>query len=290
MRRRFLILAFSGAAWAMLGQSPENPFVPEKIGAVEAPGLKEMSGLARSRTQPGRWWALNDSGHPPDLHALAPNGQALGKPVRVSGARNVDWEELVADGQGRLWILDTGNNENKRKDLKVYVVREPGPELPDSVPVERVIRVRYPDQDGFPPAKMNFDCEAAFVLRDSLYLFTKHRSDIGTKLYRLDDDGGKGEQTLTPHGTADNVGMVTGAALHPDGRRLAVLTYNGVWLFEAPPDSDRFLDGPRRVLPINLASLRQCEALDWADEGTLVLGNEERDLLRVPLSAFRDFP
>ncbi len=274
----------------MITETPENPYVPEKIGVAEAPGLQEMSGLARSRTQPGRWWALNDSGHPAELYPLVPTGQSLGKPVRITGARNVDWEELAADDQGNLWIIDMGNNANKRRDLTVYVVREPGAELPDSIPVERVIRVRYPDQDGFPPAKMNFDCEAAFVRQGSLYVLTKHRSDVGTKLYRLDDDGRKREQVLTLIGALEDVGMVTGAALHPDGRRLAVLTYNGVWLFEAPPGSDRFLDGTRRVLPIRLASLRQCEALDWEDEDNLVVSNEERDFLRVPLSEFREFP
>jgi hypothetical protein len=290
MRSLLVCLACAGLARAMITESPENPYVPEKIGRVQAPGLKELSGLARSRSQAGRWWALNDGNQPPELYPLSVTGQPLGPPVKVLGARNEDWEELSADDQGNLWIVDMGNNANKRRDLTVYVVREPGPVPPPSIPVDRVIRVRYPDQDAFPPAQMNFDCEAAFVRKGSLYLLTKHRSDVGTKLYRLDDDGRKAVQVLVPLGYAPDVGMVTGAALHPDGRRLAVLTYNGVWLFEAPEGSDRFLDGPRRVLPIKLAILRQCEALDWIDDNTLILGNEQRDLLRAPLSEFREYP
>lgn len=272
---RFALIALPPALFAPVAN--ESP-LPQKVAEIEHPAIVESSGLSQSRRVPGRYWTHNDSGHDPVLYAMDAEGTSLAGPVWIEGARNVDWESIAIDHQGRIWIGDVGNNRNRRRDLTVYVVGEPGEELPERLPVQRTIRIRYPDQEAFPPEKRNFDCEAIFVWNQKLYLLTKHRSDTDTKLYRLDDTGGEEEQELVLIGHRSNVGMVTGADLADDGRRLAVLTYSGVWIFERPEGSDRFLEGRARHLPFPNWAYLQVEGIAWMDTQRLLISNEQRDL------------
>jgi hypothetical protein len=268
---------------------PQEAFHPEPVGRIEEPRVEESSGLAHSRQKPGLWWTHNDSGHTNHIFPMSETGVALGPPVEIRGAVNVDWESIAADDRGQLWISDLGNNRNRRRDLKVYIIDEPLPvdgQFPVSVPVKRTLRVRYPDQEAFPPKLMNFDSEGIFVRDQILYVLTKHRSDADTKLYRLVDDGGEAEQVLEYIQTFPDIGMVTGAALHPDGRRLAVLTYTGVWLFETDGITERFLSGTLSHVPAAFRAWGQVEGIDWIDERTLLVSNEQRDLFRIPLDVF----
>ena len=266
----------------------------EPAGQIQDERVVESSGLAHSRQFPGLWWTHNDSGNTPHLFPMDAEGKKLGEPVLIVGARNVDWEDLAADDRGQIWISDLGNNANRRRDLAVYIIDEPRPlpekeggGFPESVPVKRKIRVRYPDQDAFPPERMNFDSEAIFVRGKTLYVLTKHRSDADTKLYKLEDDGGEEAQVLELLQTFPDIGMVTGAALRPDGKRLAVLTYTGVWVFEIDEDSERFLDGPSRRMITTPAVWRQVEAIDWLDDETLLITNEQRDVYRIELKRLK---
>ncbi len=265
---------------------PQEAFHPESAGRIEDPRVEESSGLAHSRQQPGLWWTHNDSGHTNHIFPMSETGQALGPPVEIEGAVNVDWEDLATDGRGQLWISDLGNNRNRRRNLKVYILDEPLPVdgvFPASVPVKRTLRVRYPDQDAFPPELRNFDSEGIFVRDQILYVLTKHRSDADTKLYRLVDDGGEAEQVLEYIQTFPDIGMVTGAALHPDGKRLAVLTYTGVWLFETDGQTERFLSGRRSNILTAFRAWGQVEGIDWIDNHTLLVSSEQSHLFRIPL-------
>ncbi|MCC5849057.1 MAG: hypothetical protein JJU29_13305 [Verrucomicrobia bacterium] len=262
----------------------------EPAGQIQDERVAESSGLAHSRQFPGLWWTHNDSGHTPHLFPMDAEGKKLGEPVLIEEARNVDWEDLAADDHGQIWISDLGNNANRRRDLAVYIIDEPRPlpedeggGFPESVPVKRKIRVRYPDQEAFPPEKRNFDSEAIFVRGKTLYVLTKHRSDTDTKLYKLEDDGGDEEQVLVHLQTFPDIGMVTAAALHPDDKRLAVLTYTGVWVFETDGDTERFLDGNVWRMITTPVVWRQVEAIDWLDDETLLITNEQRDVYRIGL-------
>src|SRR5205085_1640483 len=74
-------------------------------GVLAAPGLTESSGIVASRIHPGVYWTHNDSGNPPELFAVDERGRNLGV-WRVSGASNVDWEDISSDAAGHLIIGD----------------------------------------------------------------------------------------------------------------------------------------------------------------------------------------
>jgi hypothetical protein len=294
-------------------QSPQpQPLKP--VAQVIHPPLEEMSGIVKSRRYPNVYWVHNDSGDEPRLFAIRADGTVVmpawisgdyfvgtpieGKPpypgVRLDLAANFDWEDIALDGD-TLYVADMGNNGNARRDLGVYVLPEPNP---DAVPRARVLKwlpVAYPDQNAFPPERWDFDCEAVFVYRGKLHFLTKHRTGpaydhpgTGTNLYRLDTDHTDRVNVLTKVDSHPDLGgWVTGANLSPDGKTLAVLCQapvQSVWLFEVPSRGDRFFSRPARRLVFTEA--RQCEAVCFDGNDSLIVTNEQRDLFRLKVSDF----
>lgn len=254
---------------------------------IRSPAIDECSGIVRSRVRPGVFWVHNDSGDAARFFAIDAHGDLLGE-YALDGARNVDWEDIAADEDGRLYLADTGNNRNKRRDLTVYVCAEPTPPAHATsvlhVPVLARLRFRYPDQAAFPDSsQFNFDCEAMFWNAGRIYLLTKHRSDIRTTLYRLDPAQTDREQVAEKIGACDIGSPVTAADCTPDGKLLAVLSYQYIHLFEAPAQGDRWLDGRVHA---TLIEGRQCEGLCF-DRDRILFTNEQREIFCVPVRVLR---
>ena len=129
-----VLLAVCGYVWssgrptsdADRARSPYS--VPETVGRIESPEIKESSGLAASKCQPGVLWTHNDSGDDAFIYAIDAKGKNLGT-WRVTGAKNRDWEDVAeykdASGQCYLYIGETGNNDLDEQRAVVYRVKEP---------------------------------------------------------------------------------------------------------------------------------------------------------------------
>ncbi len=300
-RRRGLLWGLGAVALtvavvgAWLWQRPS--LAPGEPGFRDA-ALDEVSGMVASRRLADTFWVHNDSGGSATLYAVHADGRLRGA-WPVVGAEANDWEDITTDDAGGLWIADTGNNNNRRRDLRLYRAVEPLPRpgaQPMQLEVDRVVPFRYAEQTGFPPDRPDFDAEAIFWAphpqtgAGTVYLLTKHRSgDLATDLYRFDDLSGAAEVTPTRVGTGevggdpDNYGgMVTAADASPDGQRLAVLTYHALLLYARPArDDDRYLQRLHARIPLDQAVFDQCEAVAW-DGDDLIIANEQRRLFRVP--------
>jgi hypothetical protein len=252
----------------------------------------ESSAFLKSPSLAGVYWTLNDSGNTPALFAFTRDGKPVKpdseagpdyKGVLVSSAANADWEALAADWQGNLIIADSGNNRNRRRNLAVYIIPEPDPaQALVSAPARKVL-FRYPDQEAFPPKQMNFDAESLFWAGGRLYLVTKHRSDTRAKLYRFDSLEPGAVRTLKLVSSFDAKAMATDAAVTPDGKKLALLTYDGIWLFEKPKASDDYFSGKKSRFAFGAG---QCEGITFDGPDTLLVSNEDRELFEIKLSSF----
>lgn len=247
--------------------------------------IAESSGLVESRAWPGVFWTHNDSGDGPRVFAVRADGSLL-REVAVQGAVNVDWEEIATGEAGRLWIADTGNNSNDRRDLTVYGLPEPDPAGAGPVRVDRVIHVHYPEQVAFPdPGARNFDAEALFWADGTLWLLTKHRSDLKTVLYRFPALEGEvaleAVQTFELGGDPNRYGgSATAADLDPSGRYLALLSYHALFVFERPTEGRSWLGQLVHRVDLDQDILRQCEGVTW-DGSTVLISNEEGRLFRI---------
>ena len=276
---------------AFTGTASEDAFTPlTPFARFDSPQIDESSGIVKSRQFPNVFWTHNDSGDRARIFPVDGDGHLL-KPewfkgdyqgIEVGHAVNIDWEDIATDNNGKLYIAACGNNANARRDLAVYVVPEPNPTTAAQTRAIKTIPFAYPDQEAFPPAKLNFDCEALFWANGKLYFLSKNRSDDRTKLYTLDSERIDQVNTLTLLSDFETGSQVTGAEATPDGQRLAVLCYRDIWIFEKPEDSENYLARPARHLRI---SAKQCEAISWIDEQTLLITNEQQNLYRISLDA-----
>ena len=166
------------AAYFNQGQT-YKPRVLEELAPLP-PELREASGLAVSRTQPGVLWAHNDSGDAPMLYALDLKGTLLAK-VALLNTVATDWEDIAlgpcpgitAGARPCLYIADTGNNSQARDIVTIFVVAEPSiggqdPARPLSVEPQS-FRFRYPN--------LHEDTEAIAVLPNGdVTIVTKGRT------------------------------------------------------------------------------------------------------------------
>lgn len=205
-----------------------------RIGTIQSEAIPESSALVASRAHPGVYWTLNDSGNPPALFAITREGELIR--AYTVAAKNVDWEDLAIDDAGHLFIADTGNNNRDRKEVQVYRVDEPDPRAPlqgqlAPLRVTKSWRLQYPDNKPF-------DCESLFVMKDSGYVIPKRRDGSIAQILRFGLASGSNRATPLEH-VCDLPGVrapVTAADISADGKRLAVLTVFGPYLFDIDGD------------------------------------------------------
>jgi hypothetical protein len=291
--------------WAAIGMGaelevirrvvPDMPTVELKsAGKLNLKLVSECSALWASPSLPGVFWTLSDSGAKPAITPIRADGSLVMTPkgywggVTLKGTVNTDWEAITGDPAGNVIVGDVGNNVSRRKELAFYLFREPklgGTEVTEV----RKVTFAWPDQTAFPDPELSHDCEAMFLLRGKLYLLTKHRRDTLTDLWRADIPPTGDRATLTKLARFDVGGMVTDACVSPDQKRLAILTYRNVWVFELPATGEDFFHAPALHAPISPPMLSwQVEGCSWVDSGHLLVGSEQGDLFRIALTDLRE--
>lgn len=270
------LLSLLGLAACRLGDAPGSvsedgcQVVERSLPLPEQ--VDESSGLVESRIRPGVFWTHNDSGGDPVLYAVDGAGRLLGT-TTVTGAEAVDWEDIAAGPCPTgtcLYIGDTGDNDAQRSYVEVYRVPEPVPGALATAPAER-IRLRYPNGPR--------DSEALFVLPDgNLYLVTKGRRNP-VELYRAAGPLRGGSEVVLQRVSGlssaepGRINQVTGAASTPDGSRVAVRTYTGLYVFRT---SDLLSGDEPAAERVDLTPLAepQGEAVEIRDDGTVFLTSE----------------
>jgi len=261
------------------------PFTLEPYATFDYAEIDESSAIIKSRIWENVYWTLNDSGDEARIFPFSKDGKVLRAEwykeeagVYIPDAVNVDWEEMATDNDGNIYIGACGNNDNMRRDLAIYILKDPYPLFTGKTRIFQTINFFYPEQTEFPADPNNFDAEAIFCAFDKTYLLTKNRADTNTSLYRFDSLDPLIDNPVTKLGTFNIGGMVTAADATADGMKLAVLTYTAIWLFES--ETDDYFHGKIFWLPI---SAKQCEGICFDDEDTLIITNEQMELFEIPL-------
>jgi hypothetical protein len=223
-------------------------------------------------------WMLNDGGGANKIYQISSKGKLL-KELEIKNAKNKDWEELAKDKEGHLYIADTGNNYNKRKDLVIYKISDPNKEKGDKIEAEQ-IAFNFPEQKKYPPkkSKLLYDTEAMFFAKDSLYLITKNRAEPfkgEALIYRIPAKKGDYQATLLGEFipcTEFSVCKITAADISPDGKTIALLGYGKLWLF-TNFELSKFFEG--KLITIDLDIHTQLESIAFLNNTTLLLSDEQ---------------
>jgi len=246
----------------LLGYGQNIPY--QKVAALPQ-DLKECSGLVA--LAPNALLMINDSGNKPEIFITDTLGN-LRLQREIPELKNIDWE-AVTYAKGVLFIGDFGNNDNKRKDLKIYRLDVSKLLSNGFLKVLAPITFSYANQKSFPPknANLNFDMEAMVAKGDSLYLFSKNRTypfDGKTYGYALPQQAGTYKIEPICFYTTGQGAMpsfwVADAAYNQHTKQLALLGYDKLWLLNQV-DPTCLLVGEEQKFYFN--QFTQKEALCW---------------------------
>ena len=268
---------------------------PAKLATIKNPAVTESSGLVASRTLPGAYWTHNDSGDGPFIYAINTRGNSLGV-FRVTGANARDWED-ISIGPGPqpnrtyLYIGDIGDNSEKRADIVVYRVAEPGLKnakgstkaKPNATEPAEAIRLKYPDG--------KHDAETLLVhpTTGNLYIVTKV-TFANPVVYEAAAPLTPGK-TITMkrigevHVPSIFGGALTGGSVSPDGRRVALCDYFQGYELVLPTRSTNFDDiWKEKMTGFDLGKRQQGESIAYRLDGNALLATSEGkefDLIQV---------
>jgi hypothetical protein len=185
--------------------------------------LSEISGITYSG---GKIYAVNDSGNPKEVYVLKDSDFDLVSSTRISGAKNIDWEE-ISSFNDTLYIGDFGNNYGSREGLKIYKIYSGSIFSRESEP--GIIKFSY-ELQGTPGRvlykKHPWDCEAMVVNSKGIWLFSKDWENRICRLYSIKNQSGS-ETSIRAIDSINLKHLVTGAFFDENGSKLYLCGYEG---------------------------------------------------------------
>ncbi len=186
---------------------------------LQTPLLNECSGIM---SLDGNLWVHNDNTDI-NLYKIDSLTNIVFDSIKITSTINTDWED-ISYADSFVFVGNFGNNFGDRTNLQI--LRFPAAYLDSSNnAIIDSICYSYPDQVSFTSALNNtsFDCEAFFVYKDSLHLFTKDWVTLWTKHYKIAAIPGTYIAELVDSFNVN--GLITSAAIQNDSL-IVLLGYN----------------------------------------------------------------
>lgn len=192
-------------------------------GTISSALLREISGLASSKTSPGVIWTHNDSGDTPRFFAIDTAGAFLGE-LTVTGATAVDWEDLAVGpcpAGSCIYMGDIGDNGMARDNAALYRITEPKVE---AKPFAKMTVAAEKIPFAYPDGKWNAEALLVHPTTGEIVIVTKGAMP---GIYRFPSTLTAGTKvTLTKVGVPAGLdGIVTGGDVSPCGDRALLRTY-----------------------------------------------------------------
>jgi hypothetical protein len=241
----FMLILITWACQRNAGESG-LPFETIPVSFPVNNNIREASGMAGSKANPGYLWVNEDGGAPAQLLLLKNDG-VLSNSVFIKGADNIDWEDMaLAKGPvaslNYIYLADIGDNLLARPEYAIY--RFPEPVLTTDT-VDMIDRIRFQYPDG------THDAEAILVDNGTKDVYVITKSDNPSHIYKIPYP-----QSVSSVNQAVSVGQlsfggVTGAAISPDGTEIIIKTYPALSYFVRT--SGQKLEESLKKAPLNLA-------------------------------------
>jgi|GEM_PF-1072641 len=227
-------------------------------------------------------WTHNDSGVGDNsAYRCSSSGQLLST-LTLGNATNVDWEDMTQDDSGNIYVADLGSAaQNGNRVIYRYAANN----NTATVNADK-IHLQFSDTQIY-------DCEAMFYYNNALYFFSKFYLSSVTdpnygfvRMYKLTNLSANTPQTRH---TAQYIGRnfidssttdlngdeqsngITGAAISPDGSRMAVIGVQGMFVFSNYTGDD-FFSGTMTPIAFNLKS--QKEAIVFQTNDIVLISDE----------------
>ena len=145
--------------------------------------LKESSGLAASKENPGLLWTHNDSGNEAEIY-LVDKDLNIRLTVSLSGIENRDWEDITVGpgpdtAKSYIYVGDIGDNDALYSYKYIYRFPEPVVDSADNISISAFETIVFELEDG---AK---DTESLFVDTKSKNVYIISKREMPVWLYEL---------------------------------------------------------------------------------------------------------
>lgn len=207
----------------------------QKTGEIQGPFVKELSGIAASRRNPGTYWVHGDGRKVTELYLIDSLGNKLAT-LRLPLDATQDCEDIetgtdVTTGISYIYFADIG--DNKKAFPKHFIYRIPEPVLTPGLPgpaeltadsIEKWI-FQYPDNERF---------NAETLLRDpstqDLYILTK--ANGGATLFRFPFPQHSNKVTTLERLGNLPIDKATAGNVSPDGTELLIKNKQTVYYWK----------------------------------------------------------
>jgi hypothetical protein len=243
---------------------------PDVVSTLSDDRIDESSGLVVSPDDDDLAFTINDSGSDPVVYAIEiSSGATVGS--ATLDADPSDTEALSIDGDGTLWVADTGDNDRERTDVALYSLPAFG--RSDQGTVEAT---RFPL--SYPKGPRDVEALAINPLTDEKFLLTKGL--LGGEVYALPDELVAGEPNEVTALAPAVPGVITDAAFTVDGRHVVARDYSSAHVLDAGTWES--------LSSTELPPAEQGETLAMEASGRSYLVGSEgagSPLIRIPLTA-----
>jgi hypothetical protein len=266
----WILIFIFGAGVLWFQAFAQNPKFGNRVdcGLIEHDRIKEASGIAASRQNPGVLWTHNDSGGKNRVFALNAKGKHLGV-YFIADATARDWEDIAigpgpVEGRQYLYIGDIGDNGKEYEYKHIYRVPEPKVDS-SQAPVDTVlfgaetIAVFYP--------RANYDAEALMVdpLSKDIYILTK--GDTSSHVFRAAYPQSTKRGTRLEQVATLPLGWVVGGDISPSGDEILVKTYPAIYYWHRLPEQNLWQAFDKAPTQLPYIWEPQGEAVGWKPDG-----------------------
>ena len=237
---------------------------PVPLGSMQTSTLSELSGLVASQTNPGLFWAHNDSGDSARVFLINPQSGEINLEVNLDGIKVYDCEDItiraLADAH-YLVLGDIGDNRGVRDNLALHQFKEP------KLGNEQSITIKKADIQTMPIVYKEGarDAETLMSAPDGELIIITKREELNY-LYKFSFDPVK--TTLTANARIP-IEDITAGDIRSNGA-IALRTYAQIYYWPSSDENIAKTLSTSRAELVLTAPEPQGEALAWGADGSLL--------------------
>jgi hypothetical protein len=236
-----------------------------KKGMIESAELYEASGMVASRSFPGNYWVINDSGNANKLYLIDGEGNLLHS-FRIKGTFNFDWEDIAIytnpkTGGSKIYIGDIGDNYAIRQHIQIIVIDEPASLEKSDTVIQQVSNLILKYEDG---AR---DAEALIVdpVTSEIFIITKREEFV--RLYSPGVINNMADTLELNYLSSLPFHNITAGDISADGSEILLKNYNAIFYWKRMENESfpEAISKPYELLPYNPEP--QGESIAWEING-----------------------
>lgn len=248
-------------------ENPTDVFAPaQRIIELNNKKLKEISGIAASRRNPGLFWVHNDSGNEPEIY-LVDTSLKIHLTCQIGKVENRDWEDIAVgpgpeEGKTYVYVGEIGDNK-ARHQLK-YIYRFEEPLLHEGV---KKLTLGTYDTITFRLEDKRKDAETLLIDPNTKFLYVISKREKPVWLYELPFPQSTKDTIVARKVISLPFTQIVAGDVRSDAKEVLLKNYEQVyyWRSDKPMAIPHLLRTPHFEVPYEIEP--QGEALSWSHDG-----------------------